>query len=132
MWVWFNRQQGRKSLVEGRWVGKKSEHKIYRGGVSCCKGTVQVEQVTNSMGSVVYLITRRKLLFTKMLLIFLLAGIPSPIYFGALIDTTCLKWGTMTCGGEGACRMYDIVTYRYIFYFILISPSYSSVACIEM
>ncbi|KFQ71055.1 Solute carrier organic anion transporter family member 1A2, partial [Phaethon lepturus] len=40
------------------------------------------------------------------------AGIPAPIYFGALIDTTCLKWGTMTCGGEGACRMYDIVTYR--------------------
>ncbi|XP_052646633.1 LOW QUALITY PROTEIN: solute carrier organic anion transporter family member 1A2-like [Harpia harpyja] len=43
------------------------------------------------------------------------AGIPSPIYFGALIDTTCLKWGTMTCGGEGACRMYDIVTYRWLY-----------------
>uniref|UniRef100_A0A7M4F0L8 Solute carrier organic anion transporter family member n=1 Tax=Crocodylus porosus TaxID=8502 RepID=A0A7M4F0L8_CROPO len=45
-----------------------------------------------------------------------LAGIPSPVYFGALIDTTCLKWGTKTCGGEGACRMYDIVTYRYNFF----------------
>ncbi|XP_030335230.1 solute carrier organic anion transporter family member 1A2-like isoform X1 [Strigops habroptila] len=44
-----------------------------------------------------------------------LAGIPSPIYFGALIDTTCLKWGTMTCGGEGACRIYDIVTYRWLY-----------------
>ncbi|XP_027653189.2 solute carrier organic anion transporter family member 1A2 isoform X4 [Falco cherrug] len=43
------------------------------------------------------------------------AGIPSPIYFGALIDTTCLKWGSMTCGGEGACRMYDIVTYRWLY-----------------
>ncbi|KAF2979456.1 hypothetical protein EK904_014724, partial [Melospiza melodia maxima] len=43
------------------------------------------------------------------------AGIPSPIYFGALIDTTCLKWGTMTCGGEGACRMYDVVTYRWLY-----------------
>uniref|UniRef100_A0A8B9S6G4 Solute carrier organic anion transporter family member n=1 Tax=Apteryx owenii TaxID=8824 RepID=A0A8B9S6G4_APTOW len=43
------------------------------------------------------------------------AGIPSPIYFGALIDTTCLKWGTMSCGGEGACRMYDIVTYRWLY-----------------
>ncbi|XP_061219836.1 solute carrier organic anion transporter family member 1A2-like [Neopsephotus bourkii] len=43
------------------------------------------------------------------------AGIPSPIYFGALIDTTCLKWGTMTCGGEGACRIYDIVTYRWLY-----------------
>lgn len=119
-------------MVEGRWGGKKREHKMYGGGGSCCKRRVQVEQVTNSIGSVVYLITRRKLFFTKMLLIFFLAGIPSPIYFGALIDTTCLKWGTMTCGGEGACRMYDIVTYRYIFYFILISPSYSSVACVEM
>ncbi|XP_057283934.1 solute carrier organic anion transporter family member 1A2-like isoform X1 [Pezoporus wallicus] len=43
------------------------------------------------------------------------AGIPSPIYFGALIDTTCLKWGTMTCGGEGACRIYDIVAYRGLY-----------------
>ncbi|ETE66082.1 Solute carrier organic anion transporter family member 1A1, partial [Ophiophagus hannah] len=40
------------------------------------------------------------------------AGIPSPIYFGAMIDTTCLKWGTKTCGGTGACRMYDTDTYR--------------------
>uniref|UniRef100_A0A8C3XW75 Solute carrier organic anion transporter family member n=1 Tax=Chelydra serpentina TaxID=8475 RepID=A0A8C3XW75_CHESE len=43
------------------------------------------------------------------------AGIPSPIYFGALIDSTCLKWGTLSCGGEGACRMYDIVTYRWLY-----------------
>ncbi|NWJ03914.1 SO1A2 protein, partial [Crypturellus undulatus] len=43
------------------------------------------------------------------------AGIPSPIYFGALIDTTCLKWGTKSCGGEGACRMYDIVAYRWLY-----------------
>ncbi|XP_009862882.1 PREDICTED: solute carrier organic anion transporter family member 1A2 [Apaloderma vittatum] len=43
------------------------------------------------------------------------AGIPSPIYFGALIDTTCLKWGSMTCGGEGACRMYDVVSYRWLY-----------------
>uniref|UniRef100_A0A8D0HUL7 Solute carrier organic anion transporter family member n=1 Tax=Sphenodon punctatus TaxID=8508 RepID=A0A8D0HUL7_SPHPU len=32
----------------------------------------------------------------------ILAGIPAPIYFGALIDTTCLKWGTKSCGGEGS------------------------------
>ncbi|MGH0170150.1 UNVERIFIED_CONTAM: hypothetical protein FKN15_070972 [Acipenser sinensis] len=36
-----------------------------------------------------------------------LSGIPSPIYFGALIDMTCLKWGSNKCGGRGACRMYD-------------------------
>uniref|UniRef100_A0A4W4G7B7 Solute carrier organic anion transporter family member n=1 Tax=Electrophorus electricus TaxID=8005 RepID=A0A4W4G7B7_ELEEL len=31
-----------------------------------------------------------------------LGGIPPPIYFGALIDRTCLKWGTKRCGGRGA------------------------------
>uniref|UniRef100_A0A3B5MTY6 Solute carrier organic anion transporter family member n=1 Tax=Xiphophorus couchianus TaxID=32473 RepID=A0A3B5MTY6_9TELE len=36
-----------------------------------------------------------------------LAGIPAPIYFGAIIDTTCLKWAYSTCGGEGACRIYN-------------------------
>uniref|UniRef100_A0A8B9S7L4 Solute carrier organic anion transporter family member n=1 Tax=Apteryx owenii TaxID=8824 RepID=A0A8B9S7L4_APTOW len=80
------------------------------------------ENWTNSLGgnrnsknytsSVGYLLLRKNMQFTKALLMSFLAGIPSPIYFGALIDTTCLKWGTMSCGGEGACRMYDIVTYR--------------------
>ncbi|KAM3832561.1 solute carrier organic anion transporter family member 1A2-like [Vipera latastei] len=45
----------------------------------------------------------------------LFAGIPSPIYFGAMIDSTCLKWGTKTCGGIGACRMYDSDTYRLLY-----------------
>ncbi|XP_067861426.1 solute carrier organic anion transporter family member 1C1-like [Heptranchias perlo] len=44
-----------------------------------------------------------------------LAGIPAPIYFGALIDATCLKWGTKKCGGRGACRMYDSDAFRDIF-----------------
>ncbi|XP_053114561.1 solute carrier organic anion transporter family member 1A2-like [Hemicordylus capensis] len=43
------------------------------------------------------------------------AGIPSPIYFGAMIDTTCLKWGTKSCDAEGACRMYDSDTYRLLY-----------------
>uniref|UniRef100_A0A8C2K5H8 Solute carrier organic anion transporter family member n=1 Tax=Cyprinus carpio TaxID=7962 RepID=A0A8C2K5H8_CYPCA len=46
-----------------------------------------------------------------------LGGIPPPIYFGALIDRTCLKWGTKQCGGRGACRFYDSgafrITYTY-------------------
>ncbi|XP_008307972.1 solute carrier organic anion transporter family member 1C1-like [Cynoglossus semilaevis] len=41
-----------------------------------------------------------------------LAGIPAPIYFGAIIDTTCLKWGQKRCGGIGACRVYNTTTYR--------------------
>uniref|UniRef100_A0A8C2B007 Solute carrier organic anion transporter family member n=1 Tax=Cyprinus carpio TaxID=7962 RepID=A0A8C2B007_CYPCA len=42
-----------------------------------------------------------------------LAGIPAPIYFGAIIDTTCLKWGQKKCGGRGACRIYNTTAYRY-------------------
>ncbi|NXG88457.1 SO1C1 protein, partial [Stercorarius parasiticus] len=41
-----------------------------------------------------------------------LAGIPAPVYFGALIDKTCLKWGSTSCGQRGACRLYDSDAYR--------------------
>ncbi|XP_072000859.1 solute carrier organic anion transporter family member 1A2-like isoform X1 [Engystomops pustulosus] len=44
-----------------------------------------------------------------------LGGIPSPIYYGAAIDTTCIKWGTTSCGGPGACRMYDTDAYRQLY-----------------
>ncbi|XP_067358206.1 solute carrier organic anion transporter family member 1C1-like isoform X2 [Channa argus] len=44
-----------------------------------------------------------------------LAGIPAPIYFGAIIDTTCLKWGYKTCGGRGACRIYNTTAYRIMY-----------------
>ncbi|XP_062051502.1 solute carrier organic anion transporter family member 1A2 [Lepus europaeus] len=43
------------------------------------------------------------------------AGIPAPIYFGALIDSTCLQWGTLKCGEPGACRFYDSIYFRYIY-----------------
>ncbi|KFQ43958.1 Solute carrier organic anion transporter family member 1C1, partial [Nestor notabilis] len=42
----------------------------------------------------------------------MLAGIPAPVYFGALIDKTCLKWGSTSCGHQGACRLYDSSAYR--------------------
>ncbi|TRY58392.1 hypothetical protein DNTS_018481 [Danionella cerebrum] len=44
-----------------------------------------------------------------------LGGISAPVYFGALIDSTCLKWGLKKCGGRGACRIYDSNMYRIIF-----------------
>ncbi|KAK9516495.1 hypothetical protein VZT92_024419 [Zoarces viviparus] len=44
-----------------------------------------------------------------------LAGIPAPIYFGAIIDTTCLKWGIKMCGGRGACRIYNTSAYRIVY-----------------
>ncbi|XP_054844848.1 solute carrier organic anion transporter family member 1A2-like [Eublepharis macularius] len=42
-------------------------------------------------------------------------GLPAPIYFGALIDRTCLKWGVKPCGGSGACRVYDTNAFRNIY-----------------
>ncbi|NWX84327.1 SO1C1 protein, partial [Nothoprocta ornata] len=56
-----------------------------------------------------------------------LAGIPAPVYFGALIDRTCLKWGSRSCGLRGACRIYDSNAYRYAFLglsAVLRAPSY--------
>ncbi|KAM5172161.1 solute carrier organic anion transporter family member 1A2-like [Mantella aurantiaca] len=44
-----------------------------------------------------------------------IGGIPSPIFYGAAIDTTCIKWGTNSCGESGACRMYDSDAYRYMY-----------------
>ncbi|XP_021009826.1 LOW QUALITY PROTEIN: solute carrier organic anion transporter family member 1A4-like [Mus caroli] len=42
-------------------------------------------------------------------------GIPAPVYIGALLDRTCLHWGTQKCGEPGACRMYDINSFRSIY-----------------
>ncbi|TMS02875.1 Solute carrier organic anion transporter family member 1C1 [Larimichthys crocea] len=55
-----------------------------------------------------------------------LAGIPAPVYFGALIDTTCLKWSIKKCGGRGACRIYDSTMYRIIFLGLITGLSGSS------
>ncbi|KAM3587681.1 uncharacterized protein V6R79_011678 [Siganus canaliculatus] len=55
-----------------------------------------------------------------------LGGIPAPVYFGALIDSTCLKWSMKKCGGRGACRIYDSAMYRFIFLGLITSLSGSS------
>ncbi|XP_004416487.1 PREDICTED: solute carrier organic anion transporter family member 1C1 isoform X3 [Odobenus rosmarus divergens] len=44
-----------------------------------------------------------------------LAGIPAPVYFGILIDTSCLKWGFKRCGHRGSCRLYDSNAFRHIY-----------------
>ncbi|XP_051911316.1 solute carrier organic anion transporter family member 1C1-like [Hippocampus zosterae] len=49
------------------------------------------------------------------MIIRVLGGIPAPIYFGAFIDLTCLKWSVKKCGGRGACRLYDSDMYRVVF-----------------
>ncbi|XP_041114267.1 solute carrier organic anion transporter family member 1C1-like isoform X2 [Polyodon spathula] len=55
-----------------------------------------------------------------------LGGIPAPVYFGILIDSTCLKWGSKKCGGRGACRMYNSDAYRLIYLGLITALSGSS------
>lgn len=43
------------------------------------------------------------------------AGIPAPIYFGALMDSTCLHWATFKCGELGACRIYESTNFRHLY-----------------
>ncbi|XP_069484526.1 solute carrier organic anion transporter family member 1A2-like isoform X2 [Ambystoma mexicanum] len=57
-----------------------------------------------SLGLGIHLLTSRAL-----------GGIPSPIFYGAVIDSTCLKWGTTSCGAPGACRIYDSDAFRNIY-----------------
>ncbi|XP_074535795.1 solute carrier organic anion transporter family member 1C1-like [Halichoeres trimaculatus] len=60
-----------------------------------------------------------------------LAGIPAPIYFGAIIDTTCLKWGKKRCGGIGACRIYNTTAYRIAYLGLTLSlRTVSFIICI--
>ncbi|XP_029027072.1 solute carrier organic anion transporter family member 1C1-like [Betta splendens] len=60
-----------------------------------------------------------------------LAGIPAPIYFGAIIDTTCLKWGQKRCGGVGACRIYNTTAYRIAYLGLTLSlRTVSFIVCI--
>ncbi|XP_059613650.1 solute carrier organic anion transporter family member 3A1-like [Phlebotomus argentipes] len=42
----------------------------------------------------------------------LFAFIPSPIVFGAIMDSTCILWGK-TCSGTGNCWRYDGPSLRY-------------------
>ncbi|XP_069807305.1 solute carrier organic anion transporter family member 1C1 isoform X2 [Dendropsophus ebraccatus] len=44
-----------------------------------------------------------------------LAGVPAPMYFGALIDSVCLKWSSRPCRGKGSCRVYNTDSFRFIY-----------------
>ncbi|XP_066268897.1 solute carrier organic anion transporter family member 3A1-like isoform X2 [Branchiostoma lanceolatum] len=50
----------------------------------------------------------------QQLMLRLLGFIPSPVYFGAMIDSTCTLWSSM-CGKRGACLLYDLAMNRYVF-----------------
>ncbi|XP_061613404.1 solute carrier organic anion transporter family member 5A1 isoform X1 [Phyllopteryx taeniolatus] len=44
-----------------------------------------------------------------------LAYIPTPIYFGAVIDTTCMLW-QQDCGVPGSCWEYDVTAFRFVYF----------------
>ncbi|XP_058461062.1 solute carrier organic anion transporter family member 74D-like [Malaya genurostris] len=52
-----------------------------------------------------------------MMLLSLMSFIPSPIFFGLVLDKTCLVWGK-TCSGRGNCWLYDGESLRYLLNFI--------------
>lgn len=43
------------------------------------------------------------------------AYIPTPIYFGAVIDTTCMLW-QQDCGIHGSCWEYDVTSFRFVYF----------------
>ncbi|XP_062935515.1 solute carrier organic anion transporter family member 5A1 isoform X2 [Cynocephalus volans] len=44
-----------------------------------------------------------------------LAYIPTPIYFGAVIDTTCMLW-QQECGVRGSCWEYNVTSFRFVYF----------------
>lgn len=46
------------------------------------------------------------------MLMSLFSFMPSPIFFGYVMDKTCLVWGK-TCSGTGNCWLYDAKSLRY-------------------
>lgn len=46
------------------------------------------------------------------MIISLCSFIPAPIFFGAVLDKSCILWGK-TCTGKGNCWLYDSESLRY-------------------
>lgn len=68
------------------------------------------------------------------------AYIPTPIYFGAVIDTTCMLW-QQDCGVHGSCWEYDVTSFRFVYFglaaslkfvgFVFIFLTWYSIKCKE-
>ncbi|CAC5385089.1 unnamed protein product [Mytilus coruscus] len=48
----------------------------------------------------------------RSLLATVLGWFPGPVIVGKVVDTCCRLWNT-SCGGTGACTLYDLVDFRY-------------------
>lgn len=46
-------------------------------------------------------------------------GILAPIYYGALIDKTCMKWSVTSCGTRGACRVYNSTLFGWVVIYLI-------------
>ncbi|XP_006811945.1 solute carrier organic anion transporter family member 2A1-like [Saccoglossus kowalevskii] len=57
----------------------------------------------------------------KVVLSTLLVWIPTPMFIGATIDSTCVFWETTACGDEGACWVHDIPQYRMKYMLVLLA-----------
>lgn len=51
----------------------------------------------------------------QLVILRLLAYIPSPLIFGHAIDFTCIIWRKDECNQTGSCLYYDIVKFRHIY-----------------
>lgn len=49
-----------------------------------------------------------------MMMMSMMAFIPSPIFFGWVLDRLCLVWGK-TCTNKGNCWLYDPESLRYVY-----------------
>uniref|UniRef100_A0A2K6GSQ2 Solute carrier organic anion transporter family member n=3 Tax=Propithecus coquereli TaxID=379532 RepID=A0A2K6GSQ2_PROCO len=45
-----------------------------------------------------------------------LGGMLAPIYFGVLIDRTCMKWSMNSCGKQGSCRIYNSTLFGKLYF----------------
>ena len=54
-------------------------------------------------------------------LIFFSGTVPGPIFFGAVIDSTCLVWQENECGDRKSCYIYDNALLSRNFFIILMS-----------
>ncbi|XP_002737492.1 solute carrier organic anion transporter family member 5A1-like [Saccoglossus kowalevskii] len=50
----------------------------------------------------------------QFVLIKALSYVPAPMYYGKVIDNTCMLWETV-CGDEGSCWEYDLERFRFVY-----------------